>query len=110
MNFFRNFYGSALKGNPYLRMSVLTGVVQIPTESLFSGLNNLSVNSVLSAHNMEAFGFTEGEVKKMLEYYGLTDQMDSVNEWYDGYRFGNFEIYNPWSVPLSCSPFLYMYG
>ena len=98
LDFMRDLMSSAMKSNDSLRFGVVTGVMQIAKESIFSGLNNLYVNNVLSTEFDEEYGFTESEVKEMLSYYGHPERFDEVKDWYDGYRFGNAEIYNPWSV------------
>ena len=98
ISFMRNLLTNALKGNDSLRFGVITGVMQIAKESIFSGLNNLYVNNVLSTDFDEEYGFTESEVKEMLSYFGHPERFDEVRDWYDGYRFGNAEIYNPWSL------------
>ena len=96
--FMRNFMSGGLKDNPSLAFGVLTGILRVSKENLFSGLNNPVVNSVLEEKYSEYFGFTADEVEAMAAYYGASDKMDEIREWYDGYRFGNTEIYNPWSV------------
>ena len=96
--FMRGLMTNAMKSNESLRFGVVTGVMQLAKESIFSGLNNLYVNNVLSEDFDEEYGFTEQEVREMLSYYGHPDKFDEVKEWYDGYRFGKAEIYNPWSV------------
>ncbi|MCF0134374.1 MAG: AAA family ATPase [Blautia sp.] len=96
--FMRNFFSGAFKDNKYLSYGFLTGIFRIAQESLFSGLNNLTVNSVMDADYDCFFGFTYQEVKSMLRYYGMMDKEEELKEWYDGYLFGNTEIYNPWSV------------
>ena len=96
--FVRNFMSGGLKDNPSLAFGVLTGILRVSKENLFSGLNNPVVNSVLEEKYSEYFGFTSDEVEEMAAYYGASDRMDEIREWYDGYRFGNTEIYNPWSV------------
>lgn len=98
IGFIRSLFGSALKGNPYLEKGIITGCLRISRESIFTGLNNLEVHSILSNYYSSSFGFTEGEVRGMLAYYGLGDRFPEVREWYDGYRFGTSEIYNPWSI------------
>ena len=98
ITFMRDFMSPALKSNQSLKFGVVTGVMQIAKESIFSGLNNLYVNNVLSEDFDECYGFTESEVKEMLSYYGHPEKFDECKEWYDGYRFGNAEVYNPWSV------------
>ena len=84
--------------NRNLSYGFLTGILRIAQESIFSGLNNLSVNSIMDEDYSQFFGFTSSEVYEMLQYYGMTDKMEELKEWYDGYLFGNEEIYNPWSV------------
>ena len=96
--FFRNFLGSALKSNPALDFAVLTGVTRISKESIFSALNNLKVSSVIQGVYSDVFGFTPGEVKQMAEDLGYGDKLGEIREWYDGYNFSGYEIYNPWSV------------
>ena len=94
----RDILSSALKGNNSLQFGVVTGVMQISKESIFSGLNNLRVNNVLSKDFDEMFGFTDEEVKAVLEEYGRPEKIEEAREWYDGYRFGDANIYNPWSL------------
>ena len=94
----RGMLSSALKGNDSLMFGVITGVMQISKESIFSGLNNLRVNNVLSTKYDEMFGFTNDEVKAICEEYGHPEKYPEAKEWYDGYRFGNAEVYNPWSI------------
>ncbi|MBP3386159.1 MAG: AAA family ATPase [Candidatus Methanomethylophilaceae archaeon] len=94
----RDILSSALKGNDSLQFGVVTGVMQIAKESIFSGLNNLKVNNVLSKDFDELFGFTDEEVKAILEEYGHPERIDEAREWYDGYRFGDADVYNPWSL------------
>ncbi|MBR1974131.1 MAG: AAA family ATPase, partial [Candidatus Methanomethylophilaceae archaeon] len=94
----RDILSSALKGNDSLQFGVVTGVMQISKESIFSGLNNLRVNNVLSKDFDEMFGFTDEEVKAVLEEYGRPEKIEEAREWYDGYRFGDANIYNPWSL------------
>ncbi len=98
IDFMRGFLGAALKTNPALGFAVLTGVTRISKESIFSGLNNLKVCSVLSNHYSDIFGFTQEEAANLLEECGVADKMPDLSKWYDGYRFGQAEIYNPWSV------------
>ena len=95
LNLIRSVFESALKTNNSLEFAVLTGCLRIFKESIFTGLNNLSVHSVMDNSFSEYFGFTESEVDKMLKYYQFTDKFDELKKWYDGYRFGNTEIYNP---------------
>lgn len=98
----RNMFGNALKTNPNLFFAVLTGCLRISKESIFTGLNNLKVLTLTDVRFDEYFGFTDTEVKDMLEYYGLSEQYGEVKEWYDGYRFGNVEVYCPWDVINYC--------
>ncbi len=98
VSFMRGLMTNALKTNEYLDFGVVTGVMQVAKESIFSGLNNLYVNNVLSTDFDEEYGFTESEVREMLSYYGHPEKFEEVKDWYDGYRFGNAEIYNPWSL------------
>lgn len=98
LNTVRDMMSSALKGNDSLRFGVVTGVMQIAKESIFSGLNNLRVNNILSTDMDEMFGFTPEEVERLCEDFGHPERYREAMEWYDGYRFGNAEIYNPWSV------------
>ena len=94
----RDILSSALKGNDSLQFGVVTGVMQISKESIFSGLNNLRVNNVLSKDFDEMFGFTDEEVMNILEEYGHPEKFEEAREWYDGYRFGDADVYNPWSL------------
>ena len=98
IKFIRSLFESALKTNPYLEKSVITGCLRISKESIFTGLNNLEMDSVLHTRYGDSFGFTQEEVEAMLAYYDLSEQLDEVKKWYDGYLFNNFEIYNPWSL------------
>lgn len=98
ISFMRIFFSGAFKDNKYLMYGFLTGILRIAQESIFSGMNNLSVNSVLDNEYDEFFGFTYPEIHKMMDYYGIVDKEAELKEWYDGYRFGDTEIYNPWSV------------
>ncbi|QUO20966.1 AAA family ATPase [Clostridiaceae bacterium Marseille-Q4143] len=98
IGFMRNFFSGAFKDNKYISYGFLTGILRITQESIFSGLNNLTVNSVMDEAYDQYFGFTSMEVHKMLEYYGALEKEAELKEWYDGYLFGNEEIYNPWSV------------
>lgn len=91
-------FESALKTNDSLEFAVITGCLRISKESIFTGLNNLKIDSIRNDQFSESFGFTEAEVKKLMRYYGMEAQFDEVKEWYDGYRFGKKEIYNPWSI------------
>lgn len=94
----RSVFSSALKTNDALEKGVMTGCLRISKESIFTGLNNFTAYSVLNNISSEFFGFTELEVKQLLKDYNLSEKMDEVKEWYDGYQFGNNEIYNPWST------------
>lgn len=98
----RNLFGNVLKTNDSLKFAVLTGCLRIAKESIFTGLNNFKVHSITDAAFDEYFGFTDDEVREMLHYYGLDDHYGIVKEWYDGYRFGNTEIYCPWDVINYC--------
>mgnify|MGYP004508290905 FL=1 len=98
VNFMRNFFSGGLKDNPHLAFGFLTGILRVAKESIFSGMNNLKTYSILDDGYSSYFGFTEKEVKDMLQYYGKDDKYNELSEWYDGYRFGNTEIFNPWSV------------
>ena len=98
VNFMRNFFSGGLKDNPHLAFGFLTGILRVAKESIFSGMNNLKTYSILDDGYSSFFGFTEKEVKDMLRYYGKDDKYNELSEWYDGYRFGNTEIFNPWSV------------
>ena len=98
IGFMRNFFSGAFKDNRNLTYGFLTGILRIAQESIFSGLNNLIVNSVMDNEYDEFFGFTYPEVRLMLEYYGVADKEAELKDWYDGYLFGSTEIYNPWSV------------
>ena len=98
IQFIRSLFESALKTNPYLEKSVITGCLRISKESIFTGLNNLETDSVLHTRYADSFGFTEDEVKAMLTYYDLAAELPEVKRWYDGYLFNETEIYNPWSI------------
>lgn len=98
ISFMRNFLSGGLKDNTDLAFGVLTGIMRVSKENLFSGLNNPMVNTVLDDKYSEYFGFTKDEVQEMAAYYRRPEAMDELRFWYDGYRFGNTEIYNPWSV------------
>lgn len=102
VSFIRNFLGNALKTNSSLYFAVLTGCLRVSKESIFTGLNNLRVMSITNVQFEEYFGFTDSEVKEMLNYYGLMDYFDSMKAWYDGYRFGNQDVYCPWDVLSHC--------
>lgn len=96
--FVRSVFESALKTNINLEFAVITGCLRISRESIFTGLNNLDIYSIMNPRYADAFGFTEKEVKELLSFYQLDDKFDEVKNWYDGYRFGKTEIYNPWSI------------
>lgn len=98
----RGIFGMALKTNDSLQFAVLTGCLRISKESIFTGLNNFEVLSILNTQYDEAFGFTDAEVKQILEDYNLSDHYPDVKEWYDGYHFGNTDIYCPWDVTRYC--------
>ena len=97
-DFFKTFYSSALKDNTYLQMGVMTGIIRVIKAGIFSDLNNLSTYTILSDFYSNCYGLTEEEVKKSLIDYNLEYEMGDVKDWYDGYRFGNSEVYNPWSI------------
>lgn len=98
IDFMRGFLSIALKTNPSLHFAVITGCLRISKESIFTGLNNLNIVSILNSKYDEYFGFTESEVMAACEYYGFTDKYDTLKEWYNGYIFGQTNVYNPWSV------------
>ena len=98
IKFIRSLFESALKTNDSLEFAIITGCLRISKESIFTGLNNLNINSILSGSYAEYFGFTEIEVEQMLKDYALEEKIAEAKEWYDGYLFGNIEVYNPWSV------------
>lgn len=98
VNFLRNVFSSALKTNNALEKGVMTGCLRIAKESIFTGLNNFSVRSIMDYEAGDCFGFTQNEIDELLSYYGVEDKRDEIKEWYDGYLFGNTEIYNPWST------------
>ena len=98
INFYKIFLGEALKTNQYLKMGVLTGIIRVIKTGIFSDLNNLKVYSILEKKYSEFFGFTEEEVKKALQYFNIEEELANVKYWYDGYKFGNSELYNPWSI------------
>ncbi len=98
----RRFLGGTLKTNNSLKLAVLTGCLRIAKESIFAGLNNLKVMTVADERFDEYFGFTEKEVKGLLEYYDVMDHYDAIKKWYDGYQFGNVEVYCPWDVLNHC--------
>lgn len=98
VDFMRNFFSGGLKDNPHLAFGFLTGILRVAKESILSGMNNLKTNSILDNNYSSYFGFTNEEVRDMLAYYDYEDKYQEICEWYDGYRFGNSEIFNPWSV------------
>ena len=98
INFFQTFYSSALKTNNSLKYGVLTGITRIIKEGIFSGLNNLKVDTILNKKYSEYFGLLESEVIEMLDYFGMKYKIEEVKEWYNGYLFGESEVYNPWSI------------
>lgn len=98
INFMRNFFSSGLKDNPHLAYGFLTGILRVAKESIFSGMNNLKTNSILDDSYSSYFGFTKEEVVEMLSYYEKSEKYQEICDWYDGYRFGNTDIFNPWSV------------
>lgn len=100
IDFIRSLFENAFKTNDYLEFAVITGCLRISKESIFTGLNNLKINSILSDNYGEFFGFTGDEVKSMLAYYQLESKYEEVKEWYDGYIFGSSNVYNPWSSIL----------
>ncbi|MCD8295265.1 MAG: ATP-binding protein [Clostridia bacterium] len=103
IEFMRNFFSAGLKDNEHISYGILTGINRIAQASLFSGLNNLKVFTVMDDEFSEYFGFTRDEVKGLLAYYGYEDKYEDICRWYDGYRIGNSEIFNPWSVLMSVS-------
>ena len=98
VDFMRNFFSGGLKDNPHLAFGFLTGILRVAKESILSGMNNLKTNSILDNNYSSYFGFTNEEVRDMLAYYDYEDKYQEICEWYDGYCFGNTEIFNPWSV------------
>ena len=98
INFFQTFYSSALKTNNSLKYGILTGITRIIKEGIFSGLNNLKVDTILNKKYSEYFGLLESEVIEMLDYFGMKYKIEEVKEWYNGYIFGESEVYNPWSI------------
>ena len=97
-NFFKTFYSLVLKDNNCLQMGVLTGIIRVIKAGIFSDLNNLSSYTILSNDYTDSYGLTEEEVEKSLKYYGIEAEISKVKDWYDGYRFGTSEVYNPWSI------------
>ena len=100
--FIRNFFAQGLKTNTSLQFAVLTGCMRISKESIFTGLNNLKVLTIADVRFDEYFGFTDRDVKELLDYYGLSGSYEMIKDWYDGYRFGNVEVYCPWDVINYC--------
>ncbi len=98
INLIRSVFESVLKTNSSLEFGILTGCLRVSKESIFTGLNNLIVYSILNSAYNEAFGFTQSEIDTMLEFYGLSEKREGIRQWYDGYNFSGAEIYNPWSV------------
>ncbi len=96
--FFKIFYGEALKTNPYLKMGIMTGIIRVVKAGIFSDLNNLKVYSILDNFYSDFFGFTQNEVKEALKYFDIEYEISQVKTWYDDYKFGNSDIYNPWSI------------
>ena len=97
-NFFKTFYSLVLKDNNYLQMGVLTGIIRVIKAGIFSDLNNLSTYTILSDDYTDSYGLTEEEVEKSLKDYGIEAEISNVKDWYDGYKFGDSEVYNPWSI------------
>ena len=98
LDLYRSLYSTVLKSNTHLQFSVMTGILRIAKEGIFSGLNNLKVNNIFSEKYSEYYGMTENEVLEGLKYYNLEYEINDVKDWYDGYQFGNTEVYNPWSI------------
>ena len=98
ISFLRNMIGSTFKGNNYLFKGIITGILRIAKESIFSGANNILVQTILSNDFSDKFGFIDSEVIEILKYYGLEDKIEKIREWYNGYKFGNDIIYNPYSI------------
>ena len=98
LDLYRSLYSTVLKSNTHLQFSVMTGILRIAKEGIFSGLNNLKVNNIFSEKYSEYYGMTENEVLEGLKYYNLEYEINDVKDWYDGYQFGNKEVYNPWSI------------
>lgn len=106
VSFMRSIFESALKTNKYLNFAVLTGCLRVSKESIFTGMNNLRIYSILNNDFSKYFGFTEDDVKELCEYYRMPERYDTIKEWYDGYLFGNTEVYNPWSAVLQIDEYL----
>ncbi len=98
INFFKTLLSTALKDNPYLEMAVLTGIVRVANENIFSGLNNIKVYTILDEKYEDSFGLTEEEVTQSLEHFKMKESIEEVKAWYNGYKFGDYDIYNPWSI------------
>ena len=98
IDFFKSFYGSVLKDNEYLEMSVITGILRVAKENIFSGLNNLEVHTILDSEFTEYFGIMENEVEEALKDFSLEYELEDVQKWYNGYLFGDTKVYNPWSI------------
>ena len=96
--FFKVFYGEALKTNPYLKMGIMTGIIRVIKAGIFSDLNNLRVYSILNRQYSDFFGFTQSEVESALKYFNIENEIPEVKSWYDGYKFGDSGVYNPWSI------------
>ena len=96
--FFKVFYGEALKTNPYLKTGIMTGIIRVIKAGIFSDLNNLSVYSILNDFYSNFFGFTQNEVENTLKYFNIENEIPEIKSWYDGYKFGNSNVYNPWSI------------
>ncbi len=98
VDFLRSLFETALKTNHYLQFAVITGCLRISKESIFTGLNHLNIISILDRRYSEHFGFTEPEVRALMSCYGVESRFSTMKQWYDGYRFGELQVYNPWSV------------
>jgi len=105
VDYIRAMFSAALKSNEYLEFAVVTGCLRIARESIFTGLNNFKVQAISDVQFAKYFGFTDDEVRALLSYYGLDDKFTILKEWYDGYRFGNMDIYCPWDVINQCDKF-----
>ena len=103
VEFLRSVFSSALKTNDALEKAIMTGCLRISKESIFTGLNNFKAYSNLYKSKNEYFGFTKKEILQLLKDYNLTDYVDEVKEWYDGYRVGNVDVYCPWDVVCYCA-------
>lgn len=107
INFMKPFYENSLKSNNYIEKAVMTGILRVSKESIFSGLNNLNVNTIFSNRYSDKFGFLEDEVEEFLNYYNIDYKIDEVKDYYNGYTFGKSQIFNPWSIIKYCE---YMQG